>query len=151
MQQYEKISYIRCDVESLFDFHLQSKNLKYITPPDTKVILENENFNAQEGEVLKLTSIKYFIPIKWEVKISTLTRPNLLVDTALKSPFSFWEHTHSFTQVGAFSELKDTVLFKMPLGFLGNLLNSFMLKELHTMFEFRHTQTRERLEKKDPS
>lgn len=149
MPQYEKISYIRCDVEALFDFHLQSANLKHITPPDTKVILDNNNFEAHEGAVLKLTSIKYFVPVRWEVKIAKLERPYILVDTALKSPFSLWEHTHSFKQVGEFSELKDTVTFNMPFGFFGNLLNNFMFKELHDMFEFRHTKTRELLEKKE--
>lgn len=149
MQIYEKTSLIRCDLEALFDFHLQSKNIKLITPSDTKVILENENFQAKEGEVLKITSIKYFIPTKWEVKIAKLERPNLLVDVALKSPFALWEHTHSFKQVGEFCELTDIVKFKMPFGFFGTLLNSFMMRELKTMFEYRHIKTREILETKE--
>jgi ligand-binding SRPBCC domain-containing protein len=149
MQVYEKTSLIRCELEALFDFHLQSKNIKLITPSDTKVILEDENFQAKEGDVLKITSIKYFIPTKWEVKIEKLERPNILVDVALKSPFALWEHTHSFKQVGAFCELKDTVKFAMPFGCLGALLDSFMMRELKNMFDFRHIKTREILETKE--
>ena len=39
MQTFIKSSYINCDVKSLFDFHLDTNNLTFITPPDTRVEL----------------------------------------------------------------------------------------------------------------
>lgn len=149
MQTFIKSSYINCDVKSLFDFHLDTNNLTKITPPDTKVELLTKNFKPGVSQILKIKSIKYFIPMYWEVKIEKIDQPNLLVDLALKSPFAFWEHKHIFIKHGNMSELKDIVIFKMPFGFIGKLLEAFVLKDLQKMFDFRHKITKEILERKE--
>lgn len=147
MKKYEKVSLINCELEELFDFHLDVKNLKEITPPDTKVTLLNENFVPKENKVLKIKTVKGFIPTSWEVKIEKLQRPNILVDLALKSPFSYWKHSHVFTKKGNMCELKDVVEYKLPFGKIGELLDFLIKKELDKMFSFRHTKTKKLLEK----
>ncbi len=147
MQTFIKSSYINCDVKSLFDFHLDTNNLTFITPPDTRVELLTKDFKPQVSQILKIKSTKYFIPMNWEVKIEKLDEPNLLVDLALKSPFAYWEHKHIFIKHGNMSELKDVITFKMPFGFLGRLLEGFVKNDLQKMFDFRHKITKEILEK----
>lgn len=147
MQTFIKSSYINCEIKSLFDFHLNTNNLTYITPPDTKVELLTKDFKPQVSQILKIKSIKYFIPMTWEVRIEKIDEPNLLVDIALKSPFAFWEHKHIFIQHEKMCELKDVITFKMPFGILGKLLNGFVKKDLQKMFDFRHKVTKEILEK----
>lgn len=149
MKTYEKISLIKCEVEQLFDFHLDVENLQAISPKDIKVTLLNKDFTPKEGEVLKLQTVKNFIPIKWEVKIQKLQAPNLLVDLALKSPFAFWEHSHIFTRKeNGFCELRDVVKYKSPFGVLGLAFNFIIKYELAKMFDFRHKITKEMLESK---
>jgi ligand-binding SRPBCC domain-containing protein len=149
MKVYETISLIHCDIQDLFDFHLDVKNLQAISPKNIKVTLLNENFIPKEGEVLRLKTVKNFIPIMWEVQIAKLQPPNLLVDKALKSPFSFWEHSHSFTQEqNGMCELRDVVRYKAPFGFVGVLFDFIIRYELDAMFKFRHQVTKEILEKK---
>ena len=149
MSIYEKTSLIECRVEELFDFHLDTSNLKAISPKGIQVTLLNEGFTPKEGAVLKLKTVKNFIPIIWEVKIDTLKAPNLLVDIALKSPFKSWKHSHVFTQVDEnLCELKDVVEYSLPFGFLGSLFDFFVEHELKLMFEFRHKVTKELLEDK---
>ena len=148
MQTFIKSSYINCDTKSLFDFHLDTNNLTYITPPDTKVELLTKDFKPIESQILKIKSTKYFIPMNWEVRIDKIDSPNLLVDIAIKSPFTFWEHKHIFIKHGNMSELKDVITFKMPFGFLGKLLEGFVKKDLQKMFDFRHKVTKEILERK---
>jgi ligand-binding SRPBCC domain-containing protein len=144
---YEKTSLIECQVQELFDFHLDTNNLKVISPKNIKVTLLNEGFMPKEGAVLKLRTVKNFIPIIWEVKIDTLNAPNLLVDIALKSPFKSWKHSHVFTQIDEnLCELKDVVEYSLPFGFVGSLFNFFIHNELKSMFEFRHTITKQVLE-----
>lgn len=147
MQTFIKSSYINCDVKSLFDFHIDTNNLQKITPNDTKVELLTKDFKPLVSKILKIKATKYFIPMNWEVKIEKIDEPNLLVDLALKSPFSFWEHKHIFIKHGNMSELKDIVTFKMPFGFIGKLLEVFVIKDLQKMFDFRHKITKEILEK----
>lgn len=148
MKYFEKSVLINCSIEELFNFHLDTKNLRNITPPDTKVVLENPNFVAKEGEVLKLKTTKFFINTSWEVKIAKLEFPNILVDIALKSPFKYWEHSHVFEQIDGKCLMKDVVKYELPFGVLGSLFNFFIKNELNNMFNYRHKITKKILEDK---
>jgi ligand-binding SRPBCC domain-containing protein len=146
MQTFIKSSYINCDIKSLFDFHIDTNNIKKITPTDTKVELLTKDFKPQISEILKIKSTKYFIPMLWEVKIEKIDEPSLLVDVALKSPFAFWEHKHIFIKHGNMSELKDVITFNMPFGIFGKLFEWFVRNDLQKMFDYRHKITKEILE-----
>ena len=143
MKKFEKISTINCKIEELFEFHTDMRNLVNITPPDTKVNLINRDFVPHEGGVLKIKTVKNFIPTTWEVKIDKMQEPNLLVDIALKSPFKYWKHSHVFTQKGNICELKDIVEYELPFGAIGNLFDFFIQNELSKMFNYRHKVTKE--------
>lgn len=148
MKSFEKVSLINCDIEKLFNFHLDMNNLKVITPLDTKVELLNKDFIPHEGGIVKIKSIKNFIPTTWEVKIEKLDSPNILVDVAIKSPFKYWKHSHVFIKKGSICELKDIVAYELPFGKFGELFNFFIQKELKGMFDFRHKITKGLLEEK---
>ena len=124
-------------------------NLKNITPLDTKVELLNKDFVPHEGGIVKIKSVKNFIPTTWEVKIEKLDSPNILIDVAIKSPFKYWKHSHVFTKKGSGCELKDIVEYKLPLGKIGELFDFFIKKELKNMFDFRHNITKVLLENKN--
>lgn len=144
MSVYEKKSLVKCSVDELFAFHLDTANLQAISPKNIKVTLLNEGFEPKEGAVLKLRTLKNFIPIIWEVKIETLKAPNLLVDIAMKSPFKTWKHSHIFTHIDEDTcELRDVVEYSLPFGFLNFLFERFVENELVSMFEHRHRVTRE--------
>jgi len=149
MKKFEKKSLISCPIEKLFAFHLDSSNIEKITPKDTKVELLNKDFQAKEGEILNIKTTKYCVPTLWSVEISLIKEPNMLVDTAIKSPFVFWRHSHIFTQKGKVCELKDVVEYELPFGFIGNIFSSFIENQLESMFEYRHKQTKKILEKKE--
>lgn len=147
MQTFIKSSYIKCNIQTLFDFHLDVNNLKHITPNDTKVTLITKDFIPKQSETLEIKSTKYFIPMLWKVKIEKIDEPNLLVDVALKSPFKYWEHKHIFIQHKDRCELKDVITYELPFGKFGKLFNPFIAKDLQKMFNFRHKITKEILEK----
>ena len=148
MKTFEKTTLINCDIQKLFDFHIDMKNLEAITPLNMEVEVLNKDFIPHEGGVIKIKSVKNFIPIIWEVKIEKMQSPNILVDIALKSPFKFWEHSHIFTKKGSLCELKDVIKYKLPFGKIGELFNFFIQKELKTMFDYRHKITKGLLEEK---
>lgn len=138
MKIFRKSTFIKCELEALFDFHLDVANLKNITPKDTHVTLLNEDFIPVQGAILKLKTVKNFVPIYWEVEIQKLERPNILVDVALKSPFAHWKHEHKFFQRDGGCELEDVVTYELPLGWFGALFNFLIKHELDKMFTFRH-------------
>ncbi|CAA6816432.1 MAG: Unknown protein [uncultured Campylobacterales bacterium] len=144
--KFKYSSRIDCEVEDLFDFHKDTSNLEAITPPDIKVKLLSSNFNANKNEILKLKTYKYGIPATWEIQISKLEYPNLIVDTALKSPFKHWEHSHIFREYGFECVLEDSIEYELK--FFNNIARKFVEKQLTAMFEYRHKITKNILEKK---
>ena len=147
MSFYEKTSLIECNIEALYNFHLDMKNLQAISPEGIKVTLLNEGFVPKEGGVLRLRTVKNFIPMIWEVRIDKMDAPNLLVDVAMKSPFKSWRHSHIFTQIDEnLCELKDEVEYTLPFGFIGSLFDFFVQFELESMFNYRHLITQQILE-----
>ncbi|MGM0518752.1 MAG: SRPBCC family protein [Campylobacterota bacterium] len=147
MKLFEKSTLIKCSAEELFDFHLDSNNLKQITPSDIKIKLLTPDFVPKQDAIMKVRSIKNFIPFTWEVKIDKIQRPNKLVDIALKSPFKYWEHQHLFIKHENYTELRDVVKYELPFGFIGGFLDPFIYNDLTKMFDFRHKVTKEILEK----
>lgn len=89
METFEKTTLIDCSAKELFDFHLDTNNIKLITPKHTKVELLDYEDSTYEGKIVKLKTTRAFICMNWTIKIEKLKYPNLLVDVALKSPFSY--------------------------------------------------------------
>jgi ligand-binding SRPBCC domain-containing protein len=148
METITKSTFINCTVEELFNFHLDTNNIKLITPKHTKVELIDYEEKTYEGKVVKLKTTRAFVPINWIVKIEKYQYPNLMVDVAIKSPFAFWEHQHIFTQKGNMCELKDLIKYKPPFGIFGKIIAPLLKKDIENMFEYRHKQTKLFLEKK---
>ena len=149
MAIYQRSTLIECSQEALYAFHLDVENLTKITPKGVSVRLLNEDFVPHEGGVLHIKSVKNFIPMKWEVLIEKMDEPRLLVDVAIRSPFTMWRHSHIFTQVNQTQcELKDVIEFTLPFGALGRLFERFVIREFETMFTFRQSETKRILEEK---
>jgi len=146
METFTQTSLINCTLEELFDFHLDTNNIKLITPSHTKVELIDYEEGTFEGKIIKLKTTRAWVPIDWIVKIEKYEYPNLMVDVALKSPFAFWEHQHIFTKKGSMCELKDVIKYKLPFGILGKLIAPFIKKDIANMFDYRHKQTKQILE-----
>jgi len=146
METFTQTSLINCTLEKLFDFHLDTNNIKLITPSHTKVELIDYEEATFEGKIIKLKTTRAWVPIDWIVKIEKYEYPNLMVDVALKSPFAFWEHQHIFTKKGSMCELKDVIKYKLPFGILGKLIAPFIKKDIANMFDYRHKQTKQILE-----
>lgn len=146
MKTIVKKTLIACDIEKLFDFHTDSANILKITPPNISVKVLNDDTSTYEGKIVKIKTIKNFIPIKWEVKIEKLEYPNILVDLAIKSPFKYWKHQHIFTKHADKCELKDIIEYELPYKPFSNIFDKFIEKDILDMFEYRHKKTKEFLE-----
>ena len=137
---------INCTLEVLFDFHLDTNNIKQITPSHTQVELIDYEERTYEGKIIKLKTTRAMIPINWVVTIEKFDRPNEIVDRAIKSPFGFWKHHHIFTQKGDMCELTDTIHYTPPFGLFGKILAPLIRKDIQNMFAYRHKQTKILLE-----
>ena len=146
METISHTTLINSTLEALFDFHLDTNNIKLITPNHTQVELIDYEEGTYEGKIIKLKTIRAMIPINWIVTIEKFDPPYTIVDRAIKSPFTFWEHHHIFTQKGDMCELTDTIHYTLPFWILGKLLAPLIRKDIQNMFVYRHKQTKILLE-----
>lgn len=146
MKTIIKTSLINCSLEKLFDFHMNIKNIKKITPSTIKVELLDYDKRKYECKIINIRTTKYFIATHWKIRIDKMERPNILVDVAVQSPFKSWKHQHVFTRKGSVCELKDIIEYEIGFGILGKMAAPFIKSEITSMFDYRHKQTKSILE-----
>lgn len=80
----------------------------------------------------------------WMTEITHVTDSAFFVDEQRFGPYSLWHHQHHFREVPGGVEMTDIVHYRIPLGFMGDLLNKFYVKkELERIFEYRFQKVRE--------
>ncbi|HEX6179586.1 MAG TPA: SRPBCC family protein, partial [Thermoanaerobaculia bacterium] len=61
-------------------------------------------------------------------KITLVDRPNVFVDEMVEGVFSSLRHVHEFKSVEGGTLMVDTLVWKAPLGVLGSIADSLVLK-----------------------
>ena len=146
MNSYQRSISIRTSPERLFDFHLDTANLKRISPPwfRTKLILDE---GSGPDRILEYRVSVFYVPTHWHVEISEFNRPLVLSDLATKGPFRHFHHRRTFIQDGDMTVMTDHVEYELPLGLLGRLFDAAVVRQIiSSMFRYRHRRTKELLE-----
>ena len=141
----ERTQEIDAPIEDVFDFFSNAENLQALTPPFLGFkILSDLPIDMREGARIEY-SIKLFgIPLRWSTLISTWEPGVRFVDEQKKGPYALWHHTHEFVARGDKTEMRDVVLYKEPLGFLGTIANFlFVRRTLGKIFDYRRDAVRE--------
>ena len=83
--------------------------------------------------------IRWFgLRIKWRSKILTYNPPYDFADIQIAGPYTKWEHTHSFHEENGKTRMSDTVLYRLPLSFLGRAVHRLIVKnQLEDIFCYR--------------
>ena len=139
--QIEFKQFIDLPIEDVFSFFSEPNNLELITPPRLKFnILTPQPFIIKEGQLIDYTlTILYCIKLRWTTLITKYQFPNIFIDKQLKGPYSLWHHTHTFISQNGGTLIKDSVVYSVPFGLLGRLLNFIYIKyDLSNIFKYRH-------------
>ncbi len=122
-------------------------NLATITPPelDFKVLSKLDGKPIYSGMIISYIVRPLFkIPLRWKTEIKDVLAPNKFVDTQLRGPYRLWEHTHIFKPVEGGVHMTDIVKYALPLGPLGTIAHSLVVKQqLKRIFDFREQKLRE--------
>lgn len=128
--------------DQVFDFFSRAENLEKITP-------EWLNFRIKKkstAEICEGTLIDYRLKIKgvpayWRTLISTWRPGERFVDEQLKGPYSLWHHTHFFEELKGGTLMTDRVIYRVPLGPIGSLIEFIMIRhDVRKIFKYRqHT------------
>ncbi len=132
---------LRISRDEAWDFFLSPKNLKEITPKHMgfEITSGNEEVSMYPGIVISY-KINPFpnIPVQWITEITHVEENKYFVDEQRFGPYKFWHHRHIFNEIEGGVEMTDIVCYKVPFGFLGNILDKLLIrKRVIQIFSYR--------------
>ena len=74
----------------------------------------------------------------WVTEITHVEEGRLFVDEQRFGPYRFWHHQHHFLPIEGGVEMRDIIHYKLPLGPLSFLADSFVVgRQLRRIFSYR--------------
>ncbi|WP_113636192.1 MULTISPECIES: SRPBCC family protein [Pedobacter] len=135
-----------------WDFFSNPFNLAKITPNDMgfKVVSKNLPKQIHNGLMIQyIVKPLAGIPLKWVSQISAVNAPYMFVDEQLKGPYAYWHHEHTFEEFEGKVLMKDKVIYAVPLGILGRIANTLIVRnKLEHIFNYRTTKILELFKEK---
>ncbi len=132
--------------EAVWPFFGDARNLEAITPP----FLGFEVLRQSTPEIGAGTLIDYRLrlnglPLRWQTRIETWEPPRRFVDLQARGPYALWHHTHDFLPLAGGTLMRDTVRYKLPAGWLGELAGGpKVAADVERIFDFRARKVDER-------
>lgn len=126
-------------IEEVFDFFKRPENLEKITPPSLGFqILTPSPIRMEKGRIIDYRIKVLGIPQRWRSVITDYEPPHRFVDEQLTGPYSFWHHTHEFTQKSEGTLIADQVRYALGWGLAGDLAHAlFVDSQLQSIFDYR--------------
>jgi ligand-binding SRPBCC domain-containing protein len=133
--------------EAVFAFFSDAHNLEAITPPWLGFRIADQSTEVIErGTELTYRLRIHGLPVTWRSRIDEWSPHERFVDVQLKGPYAKWHHTHSFHDRGTATLIRDRVLYRLPMGWLGHCLGSrFVASDVKRIFDYRAARTEELL------
>lgn len=135
----EAYQYIPQEVNQVFAFFSEAKNLETITPPTLSFKIDQMSTpQIQQGTLIDYKLKIHGVPVGWRTLIDQWKPPFQFVDTQLKGPYRLWHHTHQFESLGSGTLMKDRVIYKLPMGRVGYFVaGAFVRSDVEKIFAFR--------------
>jgi ligand-binding SRPBCC domain-containing protein len=133
---------VLASLDAVRDFHRDTSALKRLTPPPTIVQL-HEVEPLAEGSISRFTLWVSLLPLRWTAVHCGISE-NGFTDIQSEGPAKKWEHTHTFTQVGAeMTEIQEHIEYEHKLGYRGLITRLlFARPNLYLTFTYRKMATR---------
>ena len=131
--------FIEKSIDEVFTFFSKPENLSVITPSKLGFkILTPIPIEMGPGRIIDYQIYLLGIPIHWRTLITDYNPPNMFIDQQIKGPYNMWHHTHTFHKVEGGVEIKDKVVYSIPFGILGRILNYLWIRiDLENIFVHR--------------
>ncbi|WP_250432436.1 SRPBCC family protein [Hanstruepera flava] len=127
-------------VEQTWSFLSNPKNLKVITPDYMGFnILSGADRPMYAGQIIQyIVTPVLGIKTKWVTEITHVIDKHYFVDEQRFGPYALWHHKHFIKEIEGGVEMEDIIDYKLPLGFLGQLVQPILVKpKLEEIFEYR--------------
>jgi ligand-binding SRPBCC domain-containing protein len=138
---------IPSDINTIWDFISTPKNLKLITPEHMgfNIISDLDSEEMYAGQIIayKVSPFKG-INTTWVTEITHVKPKEYFVDEQRFGPYNLWHHKHFIKPIKNGVEMTDIIDYKIPMGFLGDIMNALVVKnKLNQIFEYRFKKMEE--------
>ena len=142
MYQLKTEQKIPATIEAVWDFISSPKNLKEITPDYMGFEITND---IGDGKMYTGMIISYKvkpvlgIPMTWVTEITHVEDKKFFIDEQRVGPYKMWHHQHHLIEIENGVLMSDIVSYQPPMGILGAMANSMMIKsQLKEIFDYRY-------------
>ncbi len=142
VHRFEAELFLPRQVEEIFPFFADARNLQRITPPflDFRVLTPGV-IEMRPGTLIDYKLKVHGIPLRWRTRINAWEPPRRFVDEQLKGPYRQWIHEHTFEPRDGGTLCRDVVDYAVPGGALVNRF--FVRKDVQKIFAYREKVLRE--------
>ena len=137
---YHKKQKLPISVDTAWQFLSDPKNLKVITPDYMSFnILSGADRPMYAGQIIQyIVTPVLGIKTKWVTEITHKVDKHYFVDEQRFGPYALWHHKHFIKEIEGGVEMEDIIDYKVPFGFIGQLVHPFLVKpKLNEIFEYR--------------
>lgn len=126
-------------IHETFEVFENPHNLARITPPWLNFRVLHGPLEMRKGLEINYTIHWLGLPIRWRTRIASYQPPEMFVDLQERGPYTLWHHLHRFVPApDGGTVVSDQVTYVLPLGPLGRLAHSVMVKrQLLGIFRYR--------------
>jgi len=143
----ERTQQIPISVNEAWNFFSQPGNLAKITPKEMDFVVTSDLGDGvmYSGMIITYTVKPLLgIPLTWMTEIKNIKEGEYFIDEQRVGPYKLWHHQHWFKSIPGGTEIRDVVHYQLPLGPLGNMMNSLLVKsELNKIFDYRFKKVEE--------
>ncbi len=141
MADFEHESVFPCSAEGLFQFLIQTKNIKEVSDPNLGLQFLSAPDVLSHGSVLDFKIVSFGQVIEITHKITEFSPASFVVETQTKGPMKSWIHSHTYETTSNGVVKRDRVEFQLPGGLLGFLLSEDkVIDQLEEGFFYRGQQ-----------
>ena len=139
--QFKKKQKVNASIDDIWNFISSPANLKEITPDymGFDIISEDLPEKMYPGMIISY-HVKPLFGIKttWVTEITQVRDKQYFVDEQRVGPYAIWHHQHFIEPIENGVLMTDIVSYKPPLGFLGAIANSILIRnKLNEIFDYR--------------
>lgn len=148
MKVYSKqtVQHVNATIEECWTFFSSPANLQKITPQSMGFkITDFDGKNMYAGQIIQYkVSPLLGIKLPWVTEITFVKEGSYFIDEQRFGPYSLWHHKHFFEPAENGVKMTDLVHYALPLGFIGRIMNTLVVKnKLKEIFEYREQKVNE--------
>lgn len=138
--QLKSTQFLPISLDQAWEFLSDPRNLKTITPDYMGFeICDGADRPMYQGQIIQYIVTPVFgIKTKWVTEITHVVDKSFFVDEQRFGPYAFWHHKHFLKEVPGGVEMEDIIDYKIPFGWLGQLVHPILVKpKLNEIFNYR--------------